>query len=113
PEVLERPVVDVGLGVGVLGKLRGRRITPLLKLHRLDGVCAGLDRHGLNPQTPYTRSIGSIVTQRDGSSLGSVQMASLRWSQGSMRAKQLQGGEYTKMPSFKQTILLVGTPAIL
>jgi hypothetical protein len=31
-----------------------------------------------------------------------------------MRAKQRQGGEYTvKMPSFKQTILLVGTPAVL
>jgi hypothetical protein len=31
-----------------------------------------------------------------------------------MRAKHHQGGEYTmKMPSFKQTILLVGTPAIL
>jgi hypothetical protein len=31
-----------------------------------------------------------------------------------MRAKQRQGGEYTmKMPSIKQTILLVGTPAVL
>jgi hypothetical protein len=31
-----------------------------------------------------------------------------------MRAKQRQGGEHTiQMPSFKQTILLVGTPAVL
>jgi hypothetical protein len=30
-----------------------------------------------------------------------------------MRDEQRQGGEYKHMPGFKQTILLVGTPAIL
>src|SRR2546430_7488536 len=42
PEVLELAVVDVGLGVGLLAKLGRRRIAPLLHLHRLDRVLAGL-----------------------------------------------------------------------
>src|ERR1700694_4511870 len=68
--------------------------------------------NGLSPKIA-SRSI-RMHPNSGGLSLGSVQMAPLRWSQGSMRAKQYQGGEYTmKMPSFKQTILLVGTPAIL
>src|SRR6267143_3840011 len=55
-----------------------------------------------------------VIGPSYGLSLGRVQMAPLRGSQGSTRAQQHQGGEYTmKMPSFKQTILLVGTPAIL
>ena len=47
PEVLERLVVDVGLGVRILRKLGGRRVASLFQLHRLDGMRAGLDRHRL------------------------------------------------------------------
>src|ERR1700693_2009668 len=55
-----------------------------------------------------------VIVFSYGLSLGRVQIWPLRWSYGSMRAKQHKGGEYTmKMPSFKQTVLLVGTPALL
>ena len=47
PEVLQRAVVDRGLGVRLLPKLRRGRVAPLLDLHRFDGVLAGFRRlHG-------------------------------------------------------------------
>src|SRR5438067_13744457 len=52
-----------------------------------------------------------VIRSSYGLSLGRVQIGPLRWSHGSRTAQQHQGGEYTmKMPTVRQTILLVGTP---